>query len=199
MKIWLIRIGLALLVASLVLIATNFQFFVIQFKYYTTQSFEKLNSGRAQISENTNELKANSLQVPSLGIETPLVYAEKVSEIHFQEKLADGVVHYPGTAEIGQLGNSYFFGHSSDLPWSKGNYKTVFALLPKIKKDDLIKITDKQGEEFTYKVIATKVVQPTDLSVLDQQGNTKKLLTLQTSYPVGTALRRFVAIAELIE
>jgi len=41
-------------------------------------------------------------------------------------------------------------------------------------------------------------VSPKDLSVLDQQNFQKKFLSLQTSYPIGTALKRFVAVAELL-
>src|SRR5687767_11297538 len=69
------------------------------------------------------------LFIPSLGIDVPLVYIEEKNEAAFQAALRDGVVHYPGTAMPGQPGNAYYFGHSSDYSWSKGEYKNVFATL----------------------------------------------------------------------
>jgi LPXTG-site transpeptidase (sortase) family protein len=145
-----------------------------------------------------NVYPANQLTIPTLGIQAPLVYMEGTTEEAFQEALQSGVVHYPGTAEPGQSGNAYYFGHSSDYPWGKGEYKTVFALLPSIKVGDKIAVTNKEGGIFEYVVQETKVVSPDDLSVLSQETDGKKLLSLQTSYPVGTALKRFIVIAELI-
>ncbi len=143
------------------------------------------------------QAEPDHLWIDSLNISAPLKYVDEAKESVFQAALKDGVVHFPGTALPGQLGNAYYFGHSSDYPWSGGHYKTVFALLPKISTGAEIRITDSQGNLFTYVVTETKVVAPSDVSVLDQGNNQKKILSIQTSYPVGTALRRFVAIAEL--
>jgi LPXTG-site transpeptidase (sortase) family protein len=97
----------------------------------------------------------------------------------------------------GEVGNVYIFGHSSDYAWSKGNYKHAFALLPKIKNGAEIKLTDEKGFSYTYLVTRQGVVGPNDVHVLAQNTNGKKLLTLQTSYPLGTALKRYVVVAEL--
>jgi len=143
------------------------------------------------------QAEADHLWIESLGISAPLKYVEEANENVFQEALQEGVVHYPGTALPGQVGNSYYFGHSSDYLWAKGHYKTVFALLPRINPGTEIKITDHEGKLFSYIVTETKVVAPNDLSVLSQGDGQKSLLSIQTSYPVGTALRRFIAVAEL--
>lgn len=143
-------------------------------------------------------LEANMLYIPSLGITAPLVYADKADEKEFQSKLAEGVVHYPGTAAVGKPGNSYFFGHSSDLPWSKGKFKTVFANLPDIETGSKIYITNPTGVQYVYIVKNTVIVKPNDTSVLDQE-RTASMLSLQTSYPVGTAQKRFVVQAELVQ
>lgn len=141
----------------------------------------------------------DQLRIPSLDISAPIQYVDEDNEEVYQKALRDGVVHYPGTAEIGQLGNAYIFGHSSDYPFIAGSYKTVFALLPRIEKGAEIIVTDKSGHEFTYIVTDSRVVEKDDLSVLDQMGNKEKLLTLQTSYPVGTALKRYVVLAKMRE
>lgn len=138
------------------------------------------------------------LQIAHLKIDAPIVYVEEESESAFQEALKSGVAHYPGTTDVGKPGNAYIFGHSSDYLWAKGDYKAVFALLPKIKIGDEIAASDREGRVYHYKVVETKIVTRGDLSVLSQNTGGRKLLTLQTSYPVGTALKRFVVIAELV-
>lgn len=136
------------------------------------------------------------LSIDSLNIRVPIVYVYAATEKEFQAGLIDGVVHYPGTALPGQAGNCYIFGHSSDYIWSKGKYKTIFAPLPKTTIGTEIVISDNQGVKFVYTVIDSKKVSAKDLSVL-KQDYTKKILTLQTSYPVGTALARWVVVAEM--
>lgn len=150
-------------------------------------------------SEPEPRMTPDRVVVPSLGIDAPLVYVEEKTEAAFQVGLRDGVVHYPGTALPGDVGNAYYFGHSSDYAWSKGSYKTVFATLPEIKVGAVVTVSDRAGRAYAYKVTGTRVVSPKDLSVLAQGDGTQKLLTLQTSYPLGTALKRFVAVAELME
>lgn len=135
------------------------------------------------------------IRIPSLEVDAPLVEAATRTQAAYKTALQEGVVHFPGTAEAGDAGNAYFFGHSSDLPWAKGDYKTVFALLPEIEMGAKIYVTDHDGNAFAYVADGTRVVVPSDLSVLADPGNGKRMLTLQTSYPVGTALRRFIVTA----
>jgi LPXTG-site transpeptidase (sortase) family protein len=177
-----------------VILVLNGGYFYKQIEYYSDPPT------RVTIPNEPDEkIQPNILIVESLGIEAPVVYVEEESEKVFQEGLQNGVVHYPKTAHIGQSGNAYIFGHSSDYLWSKGNYKTVFALLPKIELGATIIASDASGNPYRYKVMEKFAVDADDFSVLDQFNNEKKLLTLQTSYPVGTALRRFIVRSELIE
>lgn len=135
------------------------------------------------------------LRIPSLGIEAPLVEAATRTQAAYKAALKNGVAHLPGTAEPGQDGNAYLFGHSSDVPWSDGHYKTIFAVLPEIASGAKIYVADHDGNAFAYEVVGTKVIRPDDLSLTLPDPERKRTLTLQTSYPVGTALRRFVVTA----
>lgn len=139
----------------------------------------------------------NRIHIPDREIQAPIVYVDEANEEQFQEELANGVVHYPGTAAVGELGNPYIFGHSSDYAWKPGDYKKVFAPLVDIPVGTTVRITNDAGELYIYRVIETKVVGPKDVSVLDQHNSERYLLTLQTSYPIGTALKRFIAVCEL--
>ena len=151
---------------------------------------------------NGNNIKSglsepNRLAIASLGVNAPIVYIQEKNEKAYQGALMEGVVHFPDTALPGQVGNCYIFGHSSDYIWGKGKYKSIFATLPSIKKGEFIEITDQTGNAFVYEVFDSFVVAANDVSVLNQETGGKKLLTLQTSYPIGTALKRFIVQAEL--
>ena len=65
-------------------------------------------------------------------------------------------------------------------------------------KDDEIMLTTLSGS-YRYRVDSTKVVEPEDIEVLDEDAD--DMLTLVTCYPfnfVGTALRRFIVRAHRI-
>ncbi|MFC1687025.1 sortase [Patescibacteria group bacterium] len=143
--------------------------------------------------------EANWISIPDREIETPIVFVEEATEEAFQPALENGVVLYPGTSLPGERGNPYIFGHSSDYFWKAGDYKEVFKSLVDIPLETEVRVTNEDGELFIYRVIETKIVGPKEVSVLDQFNNERYLLTLQTSYPVGTALKRYIAVTELDE
>ena len=181
-----------LLFAALIWVVLNFSYFKKNLQY---QFGRHPVVAPDKVAE--EKMDPDQVSIPALGIVAPVVYVDEQSENTFQEALKSGVVHFPDTASPGQSGNVYLFGHSSDNPWAQGEYKTVFALLPQIEIGTEILISDSEGNTYVYKAIETKVIDSDDLSVLDQGARDRKLLTLQTSYPVGTALRRFVVVAEL--
>lgn len=185
-------VGLVVL-ASLVFVIINWDFLSQNFSFWwqsnVTNSWEE---ARGDLVE------ADKIKIASLNIEAPVIYVDEIGEGHFQEALQVGIVHYPGTAKPGEYGNAFYFGHSSDFAYKAGKYKTVFALLPQIGLGETIEITDMQGRKFVYEVFNTLVVSPTQTEVLSQGDRSERLLTLQTSYPIGTAFKRFIAQAKLI-
>jgi LPXTG-site transpeptidase (sortase) family protein len=172
-------------------------FLLLNFQYFWANLTFTINKPEEQQLPVNEVIEPNILKIPGLGIQAPIRYVDVASEDVFQKALADGVVQFPGTAKPGEWGNAYIFGHSSDYAWSKGNYKTVFALLPRIQTGERITVSDASGKAFNYIVTKTFVVAPDNTEVLDQFGYQKKVLTLQTSYPVGTALKRFIVQAEI--
>lgn len=194
---------LFIILIPVLFVVFNFSYFAAHIKYYSLKILNKQIFMKSELVVDENktqqaEIKANFLEIPSLGIQSPVIYITETNEKAYQKALVDGVVHFPGSALPGQRGNVYIFGHSSDYAFSKGNYKTIFALLPHIEMGSQINISDSQAKVFSYRVVNKLVVEPTDLSVLKQDTN-KQLLTLQTSYPIGTALRRYIVVAELIK
>jgi sortase A len=101
--------------------------------------------------------------------------------------LRGSVGHVPGTALPGAPGNAAFAAHRD----------TFFRPLAGIRKGDAVVITTPDGIH-RYTVVGTRVVQPSDVSVL--RSGTRSELTLVTCYPfdfVGSAPQRFIVQAEL--
>ncbi len=134
-----------------------------------------------------------SITIPKLSLEAPITL--NVSAADMLAQLKHGATQYLGTALPGQIGNMVLVGHSSDFPWSDGEYKTLFALIDKLAPGDQI-IVPYQTQKFVYQVTTTKIVKPTDLSVL--QKTDSPTLTLLTCYPVGTTRSRLIVIATLV-
>jgi LPXTG-site transpeptidase (sortase) family protein len=147
----------------------------------------------------------NRIVIPKLGKSVPLVEmgTENISgenwndlEKQIQKGLQQGIVHYPGTAKPGQYGNVFMTGHSSYYPWDPGKFKDVFATLNKLEVGDRYYVYYDQ-KKYTYQVTDKKDVQPSNVAVLEQPTD-KKMATLMTCTPVGTALRRLIITADQI-
>lgn len=140
--------------------------------------------------------KPSSIFIDKISVNAPIIYSEKeINEKSFQLALRNGVVHFPETALPGENGNVVVFGHSSGAWWVPGNYKHVFTLLDKLSANDIVAI-EYQGISYKYKIKSSRVVLPTEVSVLNPTDI--PTLTLITCYPVGTNEKRLVVEAEQI-
>lgn len=88
-------------------------------------------------------------------------------------------------------------GHVPGTPLAFAAHRdTFFRPLKDIKVDDTIRLTTLEGQT-SYRVTNTKIVLPSDTSVLDETSD--KTLVLVTCYPfyyIGPAPKRFVVEAE---
>lgn len=130
------------------------------------------------------------LSIPKLGIEQAKVTVNG-------DDLSKTLIHYTGTLP-GEIGNPVIFGHSTII-WfyNPNNYKAIFSKLPTLKKNDEI-FTTVDRITYKYKVFEMKVVQPDDVSVL-QQRNDDAYITLITCVPPGTYLRRLIVRGKLVK
>lgn len=125
-----------------------------------------------------NEL-IGRLEIPRLNIKVI------VREGDDEATLRHAAGHIPATPLPGQAGNVAFAAHRD----------TFFRPLRNIRKDDRIVVSTLAGN-YEYLVQSTKIVSPSDVSVLE--ASSSKELTLVTCYPfyyVGSAPRRFVVHA----
>lgn len=113
------------------------------------------------------------------------------------ETLSLAVGHVPSTALPGQDGNFAIAAHRD----------TLFRVLKDIRIGDTVTFQSSNAL-YRYQVVATKIVKPSDVSVLQPNGGgllqdpPKKLLTMITCYPfyyVGAAPKRFIVEAKLLK
>ncbi|MCX6809098.1 MAG: sortase [Candidatus Berkelbacteria bacterium] len=141
-------------------------------------------------------LNENHLSIPSLSIEAPINWLIANNSSATSAALENGLIQLEKTALPGEAGNIYITGHSSNYPWAKGSYNSVFAKLGNLAIGEKIFIQYK-SQLFTYKVSEKKVVSAKDVSMMEQNKTDHKL-TLVTCWPVGTNLKRLMVVAELI-
>jgi sortase A len=114
--------------------------------------------------------------------------------------LSIAVGHVPSTSLAGQPGNFVIAAHRD----------TLFRALKDVRRDDVIAL-ETPGKTYTYQVVGTRIVKPSDVSVLRPDGGglflfaktapPPELLTMITCYPfyyVGSAPKRFIVEAKLV-
>lgn len=124
------------------------------------------------------------IEIPRLGLSS--IVMEGTSSL----VLRRAVGHIQGTALPGDEGNVGLSGHRD----------TFFRQLRDIRLDDQITLTTPRGG-YQYTVVSTQIVDPSDVTVLDADGD-NEVLTLVTCYPfsyVGPAPQRFIVRAEKIK
>ena len=122
------------------------------------------------------------LSIPSIGMAGTAV-VEGTGESQLQE----GPGHYPGTPLPGESGNAAIAGHRT-------TYGAPFYSLDALHPGDAIVVQTAQGI-FQYQVVLTKLVDPSDTSVL--QPTPLPELTLTTCNPRYSASQRLVVQALL--
>ncbi len=130
-----------------------------------------------------------TLSIPKLKIKNAIVQIAG-------DDLNSSLVHYGGTGLPGQYGSGVVFGHSM-LPqfYSPSNYKSIFSLIPTLKEGDDI-LVNYDGVEYRYTIYSMVVIDPTDLSVLEQRFD-NSYLALVTCVPPGTYWKRLNVHAKL--
>lgn len=128
----------------------------------------------------------------------PRLKITNASVIISGDDLGAGLVHYGGTPLPGQYGNGVVFGHST-LPqfYNPTNYKSIFSLLPTLEIGDAVTVHF-DGIEYVYKVFDKIVVEPTDLSPLEQKFD-DSYMTLVTCVPPGTYWKRLNVKMRLVK
>jgi sortase A len=121
------------------------------------------------------------LQIPKIGLDTVVVQGTATDDLHL------GPGHYDGTPLPGQVGNVAIASHRT-------TFGAPFYHLDELAAGDPIVLTTLQGR-FTYDVVRTLIVSPSDGSVIAP--STTPMLTLTTCNPRFSASQRLVVQADL--
>lgn len=156
---------------------------------YATQHYETLKFDRALRLPAPGVAVATvpgapigKLTIPAVGISAIVLEGDDDTTLN----VAPG--HIPGTALPSDKGNVGIAGHRD----------TFFRGLETIRAGDAITLTTLRGN-YQYKVESTRVVDPSQIEVLEQSATPS--LTLVTCYPfhfIGPAPKRFIVRSRMI-
>jgi len=121
------------------------------------------------------------MKIPKIGVDQVIREGVEV------EDLKDGPGHYPGTAMPGEMGNAAVAGHRT-------TYGGPFNRLDELDVGDPIEVTT-LGGVFRYEVAEEIIVDPSEVSVLDDTPDGR--LTLTTCNPKYSAAERLIIVAKL--
>lgn len=112
------------------------------------------------------------------------------------DDLDKSLVHYWGTALPGEKGTVIIFGHSV-LPqfFNPQNYRSIFSTLHTLEAGDGIEVKA-DDIEYQYRIFGSEIVDPTDISFLDQRTD-DYYLYLITCTPPGTYWKRLIVKAKI--
>lgn len=136
-----------------------------------------------------SNLKTYTVSIPKLKIDSATV------EIGGDD-LKKSLVAWPTSAVPGDYGANIIFGHS-ELPQfaNPKDYSGIFTHLMDLTDGDVI-FVDFDGVRYKYIIFDRQVIDPDDLSVLEQRFD-NRYLTLITCVPPGTLWKRGVVRAKL--
>ncbi len=125
--------------------------------------------------------QARRIVIPAIKVDAPVVEGDDA------EALKKGAGHHIGSANPGERGNCVISAHD-DI------YGEIFRDLPQLKPGDEVFVYT-ENQRYRYQVQETRIVQPTEVSVMAPTSS--PVLTLITCYPYRVNTHRFVVIATL--
>jgi sortase A len=121
------------------------------------------------------------IRIPDIGVSEVFVQGTGTSD------LTKGPGHYPATPLPGERGTVAIAGHRT-------TYGAPFRKVDKLDPGDRIELRMPYGD-FVYRVERTKIVPPTELSVIDRVDHDR--LVLSACHPLYSAAQRIIVFARL--
>lgn len=125
--------------------------------------------------------QAVRMVIPAIAVDDPVVQGDG------WDQLKKGIAQHLGTADPGQPGNLVVSAHN-DI------FGEIFRDLDRLKPGDEIQVYT-AAEKFVYLIIGTRVVEPTEVGVMDP--TVGPTLILISCYPYLVDTQRIVVFAEL--
>ena len=121
------------------------------------------------------------IRMPSIGVSEVFVEGTDAGD------LRAGPGHYPQTPLPGERGTVAIAGHRT-------TYGAPFRRIDKLDRGDRIELRMPYGS-FIYRVERTRIVEPTEISVIDRVDHDR--LVLSACHPLYSAAQRIVVFARL--
>lgn len=138
------------------------------------------------------------IRIPDIGLNEVVEELDIViddGKTHYEQPV-NIVGHIRGTANPGENGAGWYFGHQSNFGSSEG---AVFEKLPDVfdlfRNDPVFVYIDTESSSYAYRVIGTGVEDREDLRLTPSELST---ITLVTSWPPLVFDQRFLVFAELV-
>jgi LPXTG-site transpeptidase (sortase) family protein len=145
------------------------------------------------------EATAQQIRIPIIGVDSPVseLAILDLGNSREYETPKNVVGHIPKTANPGESGSGWFFGHLESPIRGEGD---VFRKLPKIPEylkngDPVYVILSREDGEYLYQVTSTQVVYQDDLVLHDSEDAT---ITLVVCVPRLVYDHRLLATAKLV-
>lgn len=135
-----------------------------------------------------------TVSIPAIGL-----YDVPVADSSSRAALDRGVIHLPETAmpwEEREQKNVYLAGHRIGYPGTGS--RLVFYNLDKLTTGDAIRLRDRSGRVYEYRVTEAFEVAPDASWAMDSVRN-RDIVTLQTCTPIPTYERRLVVRADRLK
>ncbi|MBU6388950.1 sortase [Patescibacteria group bacterium] len=137
------------------------------------------------------------LVIDKLGIDVPIQpNISLTDQAAYDQALQKGVALASGSAPLeSSIGNSFLFGHSSQIGFRPTPFDTVFAGIPRLQKGDTLAVVE-AGQTTHYQVTLSQAIKADDTGYLASDSERK--LTLVTCWPLGWNSDRWVVQATLV-
>lgn len=193
----------------------NYSSVTAEFRYWLdkpgSDQADEMTTTAAQIASNSastqktapkvfvNPADGFQISIPKIGIIAPIIIESNSAPKVIYKDLKKGVVHYAGSAMIGQSGTAIILGHSWTTPWRAGSYDSVFSLINKLETGDTFIIRN-GGAELVYRVSGNMVFNPIsrDKTIEEFIKSDGSSVVLITCWPAGLSRERLAVKADLI-
>lgn len=134
------------------------------------------------VGDTTAEQRPARIVIPRVAVDAPVVPGDD------WEALKRGTGHHPGSANPGARGNMVISAHN-DI------FGEIFRDLHQLEVGDEVMVYDAAGQAYRYIVGSKRIVDPTEVSVLDPTN--EPVVTLITCHPYLIDTQRLIVVAEL--
>lgn len=134
--------------------------------------------------------------IPTIGVNAPITFPVTTDIDGLNNDLLHGVVHYPTSARPGDMGNVFFFGHSTGLAVVHNKSFAVFNRIHELKNGDVIRVRY-SGREYWYQVTSV-TMKKASAALVDLAPGGRKL-TLTTCQVFGAKDDRYIVEADFVK